>query len=618
MSTSTPLVSSSSASASSAASSPASSSASSSASASPSSSSATTSTAFVTSSTYKPLVFELTQLYDNPSGWGPNLNQPSLQGVPFAPFSKNDRLGRISDWSRPTFQQNRTRRGGITSSNLIADWGATNQPLFEYKHEEDDSSFSMVAERPKQRKMQSSMVRRPYQKRVYPQQNRNQQNQYQSSRGGWQGRGRGGYRGRGRGNYMNNRWNQAQDDAASKQFSIEPQNDWKEIEEIELSDITRTRVNVDVPSVCAECGVLDPYDVSFDRVSPKAPKTLSTVDKQVVTATTSEDPVIQRLQKQHVGTVYGTDAIISLLMGCSWSKYSWDLVITKTDDGIVFDKRSLSRIDLVTVNENSNKTEQLFQNESTDVDYPDNLAEEATRINCDFSQQVLSKGEQIKFSEANPFTHMFKNPIASVAYRYHKFKLSDKITLVCRCEVNAFIARQKQTCYLMIRALNEFDSSVDWRQKLDSQPSAMLSTEVSANAAKLAKWAAQAYLSNVNEIRLGFVSRTVSNDNLHHSILASQRYTPKEFASSTQVNPMAMWGTLRTLIEKIQKLENGKYLLMKDPSKTSLHLYNVTKSALFSSGSSASSSSSSSSSSSTSALSSSSTSSSFSGSSSSA
>lgn len=39
-------------------------------------------------------------VYDNPDGWGPALDVPpeKFRDMPYAPFSKSDRLGRAADW----------------------------------------------------------------------------------------------------------------------------------------------------------------------------------------------------------------------------------------------------------------------------------------------------------------------------------------------------------------------------------------------------------------------------------------------------------------------------------------------------------------------------------------
>lgn len=43
---------------------------------------------------------------DNGDGWGP-LNPPEkLKDVPYAPYGKNDKLGKAADWTQQNYQRN--------------------------------------------------------------------------------------------------------------------------------------------------------------------------------------------------------------------------------------------------------------------------------------------------------------------------------------------------------------------------------------------------------------------------------------------------------------------------------------------------------------------------------
>ena len=128
--------------------------------------------------------------------------------------------------------------------------------------------------------------------------------------------------------------------------------------------------------------------------------------------------------------------------------------------------------------------------------------------------------------------------------------------------------------------MNEFDSSlsgkVDWRQKLETQSSAVLTTEMKNNATRLMRYAAQLYLSGAEHLRLGFVSRIHPKDNYNHHILLAQRYTSAaSFAQTLNVEVKTMWGTLRTIVQALQKLDDGKYVLLKDATKPTISIYKV-------------------------------------------
>ena len=131
---------------------------------------------------------------------------------------------------------------------------------------------------------------------------------------------------------------------------------------------------------------------------------------------------------------------------------------------------------------------------------------------------------------------------------------------------------------MTLNALNEFDpkySGVDWRQKLETQRGAVLATELKNNANKLAKWTAQALLASADMMKLGYVSRVHPRDHFNHVILAVVGYKPKDFASQINLNTSNMWGIVKSIVDLCMKLNEGKYVLVKDPSKPQVRIYEV-------------------------------------------
>ena len=43
--------------------------------------------------------FALPSVEDNADGWGPVSTPRELEGMPYAPYSKSDKIGRIADWN---------------------------------------------------------------------------------------------------------------------------------------------------------------------------------------------------------------------------------------------------------------------------------------------------------------------------------------------------------------------------------------------------------------------------------------------------------------------------------------------------------------------------------------
>ena len=152
--------------------------------------------------------------------------------------------------------------------------------------------------------------------------------------------------------------------------------------------------------------------------------------------------------------------------------------------------------------------------------------------------------------------------------------------LIARCELDAVaLTQSSETQFITIKALNEWDpklsNGIDWRQKLDTQRGAVLANELRNNANKLAKWTVQALLAGSDQIKFGYVSRVHVRDANKHVILGTQQYKPHEFATQINLNMDNAWAILRCIIDIVMKQNDGKYLIMKDPNKNIIRLYDI-------------------------------------------
>lgn len=110
---------------------------------------------------------------------------------------------------------------------------------------------------------------------------------------------------------------------------------------------------------------------------------------------------------------------------------------------------------------------------------------------------------------------------------------------------------------------------------MDVQRGAVLANELKNNSCKLAKWTVSSLLAGADQLKFGYVSRIHSRDSTKHSILGTQQFKPREFADQINLNMDNAWGVLRCIIDTCMKLPEGKYLLLKDPNKQTLLLYDI-------------------------------------------
>jgi translation initiation factor 3 subunit D len=58
-------------------------------------------------------------------------------------------------------------------------------------------------------------------------------------------------------------------------------------------------------------------------------------------------------------------------------------------------------------------------------------------------------------------------------------------------------------------------------------------------------------------------------------ILGVLTHKPRDFANQMALNLNNGWGIVRTIVDMCLKMEDGKYVLVKDPNKPVLRLYAV-------------------------------------------
>jgi len=352
------------------------------------------------------------------------------------------------------------------------------------------------------------------------------------------------------------------------------QADWKVLEQINLPVLTKLKVPSPEGQDLTIAGSVYPYDKSAERCSTKKGKKL---ERQEQTAffnvTASDDPIMDQLAADQPDVqIFATDQVLSVLMTAPRSIYSWDVLVTKKDGKIYFDKRDNASIDFLTVNETANET----PSGDGGINSAASLASEATCINQNISQQLLNRGESAKtFDHPHPFASEDETP-AAVAYRYRRFDLAEGYNFIVRAEVDGVTTEKGLEKFINVRALNEFDERLSaWRTKLDVQKGAVLAAELKNNSAKLARWTAMSMLADVSLIKLGFVSRLHPRDPYNHMILNMQSFRPKEMLQQTNLDMNNCWGIVKGFVDIIRKQDDGQFVILKDPNKPLVRIYGV-------------------------------------------
>jgi translation initiation factor 3 subunit D len=513
----------------------------------------------------------------NADGWGPvaPVDADKFNNIPYAPFSKGDRLGRAADWAntgRPGRynQQWRDTPGGMDS-------------IFNFKNEINEDSFHTVDTKPTQRPQHFGPRRHLPNTHRRDTRAREASNALNSA--GLKAIRREQHQEQRRktkryGNH-DNRYDPRRGQTVARETSVDIGPEWHVIEngQINFPILLKLKCEVGAPETLKECGEILGYDKSFERLSTKTGRDLARLPKSVqfFQVTTSEDPVMQKIAASDpTAKVFATDQVVSVLMAAPRSVYSWDIVATKTPDGKIFlDKRANASVDFLTVNETANDPP---SEEVGSINNVASLMQEATFINLNFSQQMLDKkSEPHAFGSAHPFIEPGTES-TKVGYRYRKFSM-DATDIVVRAEVDSYIQAPAGRQFVKFCALNEFDSrvsgGVDWRRKLDTQKGAVLASELKNNSNKLAQWATRANMAGADHVKMGFVSRTHPKDSYNHKILKVEPSRAQDFYARINLDMSNCWGILKGFCDLIDKQEPGKYVFVKDANKPLVRIYSV-------------------------------------------
>lgn len=218
-----------------------------------------------------------------------------------------------------------------------------------------------------------------------------------------------------------------------------------------------------------------------------------------------------------------------MLMCTTRTVYPWDIVITHENGKLFLDKRDGGPFDYVSVNENA--ADPPLESDKDSLNTPSALSLEATYVNQNFAFQAVREdpttaGARVEMAYPNPFYSPDETePLASCAFRYRRFDLSidedEDVQLIVRTEVDSFLkgaatSSPEDQQFITVKALNEFDSRAqgsggapDWRSKLDSQRGAVVATEMKNNSSKLARWAVQSILAGAEQMKMGYVMRSL-------------------------------------------------------------------------------------------------------------
>lgn len=515
-----------------------------------------------------PFQLDISALRPIDDPWGPSLKTPeslTFNGVPYAPFIKSDRLGKIADWQSTKEDESNNTNNQQKKRDQYHAYGASAAKMF--GAEAEDKGFFVV---------ENTSSTSSYNKQAVLKGNRKQaQNSNQSTvkkvaptvtkkpavakPAKW-------------GNAPNNKWNNSRwnnEEVKPKKSSIVIGEQWKTVTEIEFNRLTKLNLESPQPELVSSNGKIHQYVKKYEQTTTVP---LESTVTMTFHQTSSKDPILKSFAEAGNGKVFITDEILSQLMCAPKSSASWDVIVSKKDGRIFFDKRD-DTFDLP-INENS----QAQEFKETDINHDSLVKLEASQVVDNYVAGCLGPN----FKELSG-----KSPISSAmaipkAYKYSKYQLPNgnddetSTDIIVRSAVDAYTFTVSST--IAIRALFQFESN-DWKVKLQGgSQGSVISDEIKKNNNKISQWATQAVLAGSKNMKIGFLCRDDVKIQNKHSVAGTMTFGTDMLCQQLNVSVNNGWGIVKSLIDIIEH-EGGdqdyRFVIVKSPNAPKIVIYKV-------------------------------------------
>ncbi|OHT05590.1 hypothetical protein TRFO_26589 [Tritrichomonas foetus] len=139
--------------------------------------------------------------------------------------------------------------------------------------------------------------------------------------------------------------------------------------------------------------------------------------------------------------------------------------------------------------------------------------------------------------------------------------------------------RQPSLC--LCRAFLDAPSSLrrgGW-ENLEHRRGTIFLGETNANAAKVARWVANALLAGIDAVMVGYVARKSPSSVSPHVLLGVERHGTEKFAADVSLRVGNMYGVLHSVFGALMVAHSGKYIFVKEArAKRTFHIYGEVKS----------------------------------------
>jgi hypothetical protein len=115
--------------------------------------------------------------------------------------------------------------------------------------------------------------------------------------------------------------------------------------------------------------------------------------------------------------------------------------------------------------------------------------------------------------------------------------------------------------YFLIRTFMESETQGSWVKNMKT-PGTMMTKEYQSNSCSIQKWICEARLADVKEIKTGFIA---FDNNKTPTLLNVDQKSIESFEKTFSFKYESCWSTVKYFLNLLAGVEDGNYVLSKDP-----------------------------------------------------
>jgi len=177
--------------------------------------------------------------------------------------------------------------------------------------------------------------------------------------------------------------------------------------------------------------------------------------------------------------------------------------------------------------------------------------------------------------------------LPSHGYTYMKWPFGAQRTLITRGQVHCFEdfntpnstlseeEKKERIKFSNIYAMNQWKFTKSAWSNIDQDKAAVLSQEITDNTNRVSKWALQSMFAGADNMKIIFVTRQKLADNKKHQILGTSTSSTQKFINLISYEFDDAWAKVKYIVDFFEKQEDGEYLVLRDPIKSSLKVYRM-------------------------------------------